>query len=344
MNASSRFFALLLILEGFLFSGAAQAASRVEVELAVEERAPITAQQEWLRRLSQAGVEGFRIRSIRPGDTPKIDRRGSADATVYAVTGLITADNVLVVPGARFQASQISQFAAWLDDLSKLGPVSDRPAKTHFGLTLEDFERLQADLAPPLGFDTKGMSRADVIRRAAKDMATPLTADPGLAEPLGKDLVAEDLSMLARGTALAYVLRSPGLCLVPAAGPGRISFSIVPAKADLEIWPIGWPPEKPEREIKPEMFELRNVNIAAVPAPTVLESIGKALEMPVLLDHNALARYGLELDKTTVKVPPSRLSYLATLRKVLVPAQLKSELRVDDGDRPFFWITSIKDM
>jgi hypothetical protein len=344
MNVTARHFTALLLLQAFSLSSAAQAGNRVDLELAVEERVPITGRQEWLRRLSQAGVEGFRIRSAHLGDEPKVQRRGTAEAPSYAVTGIITSDNILVVPGARFQASQVSQFAAWLRDLSEMGPVDERPAKAAFGLTVEDLERLQADLAPPLGFNTAGMSRADVIRQAAKKMATPLAADPRLAEPLSKDVVAEDLSTLSRGTALAYVLRSPGLCLVPRAEPGRVSLSIVEARSDMQIWPIGWEPEKPGREVKPEMFELLNVNVNGVPVTTALDAIAKRLELPILLDHNAVARFGLEPDKAIVKLPPSRWTYSATLSKALFQARLKSELRIDDADRPFLWVTSLKDM
>ncbi len=344
MSMTARLSMVLLLLQGFFPCSAAQSGHRVEVELAVEERGAVTAQQDWLQRLAQAGVEGFRIRSARSGEMPNVDRRGTAEAPIYVVTGIINSDNVLVVPGARFQASQVSQFADWLRDLSENGPVDQRPAKTSFGLSIEDLKQLQADLAPPLGFNTAGMSRTDVIRQAAKTIATPLAADRRLAEPLSKDIVAEDLSTLARGTALAYVLRSPGLCLVPGTKSGRLSLSIVAAKPDLEIWPIGWDPERPEREVKPEMFELRNINVSGVPVTTVLEAIAKGLEMPILLDHNAVARYGLEPEKTIVKLPPSRWTYSTTLGKVLFKAQLKSQLRVDDGDRPFLWVTSLKDM
>ena len=196
-------------------SGVVWGGDRVELDLAVEERVAITARQEWLQRLAQAGIENFRIRSARSGDVPKINRRGTEQSPTYVVTGLITPDNVLVVPGGRFGSSQLGQFAAWIRDLSEMGPAEERPAQGAFGLKLQDFERLQADLSPPLGFNTKGVSRAEVIRQAAKSIATPLGADPRLAGPLGKDMVAEDLSTLSRGTALAYVLRSPGLCLVP---------------------------------------------------------------------------------------------------------------------------------
>ncbi len=337
-----RHFSTLFLLTISLLSQAALAGDRVELDLAVEERVPITGRQEWLQRLAKAGIQGFRIRSVRSDDMPNVENRGSEDTPNYKVTGIITSDNTLLLPGARFRASQMGQLAAWLRDLSEMGPADDRPAMTTFGLNVKDLERLQADLASPLGFNTQAMSRTDVIRQAAKGMSTPLVADPRFAAPLSKDMVAEDLSTLSRGTALAYVLRSPGLCLVPSGSAGKVSLSIVEARPNLQIWPIGWEPEKLGKDIKPEMYELRDVNVSGVPVTAVLEAIASRLEMPILLDHNAMARYGLVPDQVIAKLPPGRKSYITTLRKVLFQARLKSELRLDDADQPFLWVTSLK--
>ncbi len=344
MSVTMRPFLTFLLLGTGVASSDALARGRVELELAVEKRVAITGQQEWLRRLSQAGIENFRIRSARSGDVPNIERRGTEDSPLYVVTGIITPDNMLVVPGARFRASQMAQLGAWLRDLSELGPPDERATKSAFGLNAKDFERLQTDLSPPLGFNTAGVSRADVIRQAARGMATRLVADPSLSEPLSRDMVAEDLSALSRGTALAYVLRSPGLCLVPSGESGRVSLSIVKARPDMQIWPIGWEPEKPDRDVKPELYEMRPVNVSGVSVTTVLDAIAKLLEMPILLDHNAMARHGLEPDKVIVQLPSSRSTYSIVLRKILFQGRLKSELRLDDADRPFLWVTSVKPM
>ena len=333
---------VLIVLVAGLFANSALAAGPVRLDLAVEERVAITGRQEWLRGLSEAGIENFRIRSARPGDVPNIDRRGTEDAPTYAVTGIITSDGVLVVPGARFRPSQLAQLSTWLQDLAEMGPPDERPAKGAFGLNIQDFERLQADLAPPVGFDTTGISRSEVIRRLAKTMSTPLKADSRLAEPLSKDLVAENLSALSRGTALAYVLRSPGLCLVPVNQSGQVTLSIAEAHPDLQIWPIGWDPEKDGKDVMPMLYEMRPVNVSGVSVTTVLNAIAKQLEIPVLLDHNAIARHGLEPDKVIVQLPSSRSTYSLVLRKTLFQARLKRELRVDDANRPFLWITSVK--
>lgn len=322
----------------------AVAAGRVQLELVADERVPITGQQEWLSRLSKAGIEGFRIRAKSPSDEPRIDVGGTEAAPIYTVVGVLTANDEVVVPGARFRAAQVSGLAGWLRDLAEHGPADRRPPTTAFGLTEKDFALLQADMAPALGCDTQGMSRADVIRLVARQISTPLAADPKLAGPLGSDKVLENLAKLSRGTALAYVVRPQGLCLVPRSSGGKISLAIVEARPEMQIWPIGWEPKKPEKDIIPELFELREINVSGVSVKQVLDAVSQRLDMPILLDHNALARHGLEPEKVFVDLPQSRTTYSIMLRKTLFKAMLKSELRLDEADQPFLWVTSIKPM
>ena len=320
----------------------AMAGGRVELELAAEERMAINGRQQWLARLSQAGVENFRIRSATTGERPKIDVHGTQDSPIYKVTGILTASDELHLPGIRFRATQLGQLAGWIRDLAENGPHDQRPATTAFGLTEQDFARLQADMAPMVGFDTQGISRTEFIRGVAKSMVTPLVADPQLAGPLSDDKVAEQLSNLSRGTALAYVLRPHGLCLVPQVSGGKLSLAIVRAQADMQIWPIGWEPKKPARDVQPDLYEFLNVNVAGVTLPKVLEVVSSRLEMPILLDHNAMARHGIEPESVMITLPPKRSTYSIMLRQALFKARLKGELRVDEADRPFYWVTTVK--
>jgi hypothetical protein len=64
--------------------------------------------------------------------------------------------------------------------------------------------------------------------------------------------------------------------------------------------------------------------------------------VPVLVDHNALARHGVDPSKVTVSHPPSRTTYSQVLPKILFQARLKSEVRVDEAGKPFLWVSTIK--
>ena len=57
-----------------------------------------------------------------------------------------------------------------------------------------------------------------------------------------------------------------------------------------------------------------------VSATRVLEAIGGADQVPILLDHNALARHGVDPAKATVSLPQQRTTYSLALRKLLFQA------------------------
>ena len=74
----------------------------------------------------------------------------------------------------------------------------------------------------------------------------------------------------------------------------------------------------------------------------VLEAVSKRLKVPLLLDHNALARHGVDVEKSLANAPQARTTYSNLLRKVLSQAKLKYEVRVDEADSPFLWITTMQ--
>ena len=54
----------------------------------------------------------------------------------------------------------------------------------------------------------------------------------------------------------------------------------------------------------------------------------------MLIDHNALARHGIDPAKAMVTLPRSRTTYSLALRKLLFQAGLKFELRCDEAGIP----------
>ncbi|NUQ61733.1 MAG: hypothetical protein HUU20_04545 [Pirellulales bacterium] len=320
----------------------ALAAGRAELEVYTEERVPITAQHEWLRELSQAGISSVRIRARHAGDELGIATRGTSGAPVYVVTGAIVPGNELIVPGARFRLTEARRLARWLDELAEQGPPSQREGKAAFGLKASQLERLHEELARPVGFSTKDVGRREVVERIARSLRVAVAMDAGVAGAMGGDKVPAELSDLSCGTALAYVLRAPGLCLVPRPTAGGAELAVVRSQPNLEIWPIGWEPEKSLPELAPGLYEFLNVNVQNVTVTTVLDAISQRAKLPVLIDQNALARHGIEPDKAAVNLPQSRTTYSLALRKVLFQGGLKFEVRVDEAGKPFLWVSSVK--
>lgn len=321
-----------------------RAAGEVRLELVGEARGSALAFQQWLQALSRAGITNVRIRSGKTTDTVGIEVRGTKDSPLYVVTGIVKSSEELLLPGGRYRRGDVARLARWLDDLAKLGPEDQRPPKSAFGLSPKQYEQVRKDLARPVGFPTRGMPRSEAVKKISRRLSLPLQIDPKLAKALEGDKVGEELSAFSCGTALAYVLRPMGLCMVPRLLDRGPVYAVVKARPGLEVWPVGWEPEKPRPKVLPALFEFRNVNIQGVSAATALEAIGKRLEVPMLLDHNALARYGIEPDKVIVSYPGKRTTYGLVLRRILFQARLKSELRVDEAGKPFLWISSVKPM
>ncbi len=320
------------------------AAGRVELELVTAPLAPITAQQEWLRRLAEVGVGNVRIRAQGPLAEVGIVVRGTERSPVYVVTGVISSSSELVLSGARFRPGQAAQLVQWLDDLAKHGPPEQRPQTSAFGLTAEQFEKLYEALSLPVGFSTKDVTRRQAVEKIGGRLPLPLRIDPALVGAMrDDDLIAEDLAGVSCGTALAYVARPLGAGLVPreSAG-GKVELAIVRAKPTMEAWPIGWELEKPPLKVLPGLFEFLDANVEGVPVKQVIDAVGGRLEVPVLLDYNALARHGIQPDKAIVNLPRRRTSYSSLLNRCLFQARLKSELRIDEADKPLLWITTLK--
>ncbi len=343
-----RVWMLLIASVGLILAAAAaepvHAGGRVELELVDEARGSALARQQWLRALSEAGVKNVRIRSARAADKVGIHLRGTKENRLYVVTGMVKSSDELLMPSGRFRRSDVARLARWLDDLAKHGLEKDRPARSAFGLTQEQFQRVHKQLARPVGFTTQGMDRRRAVEKIGSRLSPPLAIDPKLAELLEGDKVGEELSGISCGTALACLLRPMGLCLVPRQSARGTVCAVVKAKPKLEVWPVGWEPEKPWPKVLPALYEFHDVNIQGVSAAQAIEAIAGRLKVPVLLDHNALARHGIDPGQVNVSHPPARTTYSLTLRKILFQAKLKSDLRVDEAGKPFLWVTTIKPM
>ena len=316
---------------------------RVELDLFIEERVPLTGQQDWLQQLAKLGVTKLRIHAKGPDDKVGVEVRGTESSPIYVVRGAINSNNDLVLPGGRYSLRTAGQAAKWLSDLARKGPAQKPEETAAFGLTPDQFEAVRFALSRPVGFATQGAGRAALIQKLAERIGLPVKIEPGLLQTAGDDPVADELSGLSGGTAMACVLRPAGLCLVPRrTEQGEVECVIVASQPKLEVWPIGWESKKTDRALVPAISEKFKANVQNVSVTTVLDALAKRLKAPFLLDHNALARHGIDPQKTLVSVPPGQTTYNQLLRGVLSQAKLKSELRVDEAGKPFFWVTTVK--
>jgi hypothetical protein len=321
----------------------ASAAGTVRLELVGDSRSVGMTFQEWGEALDRAGIRGVRISAAQADTKTAIEKQGTADRPSYVVTGIILSRDELALPGRRFRRTELAKLKSWLDDLASGGPAEQREARGAFGLSAKQFEVAHTDLAKKVDFATAGLPRGLAVERIGRGLQGPLRLETAVAAKLNEDKLAEELTGLSAGAALAYVLRPAGYCLAPRPAGAAVEYGIVAARPGLEVWPVGWPAKDANKSL-PAIQEFLNVNIQNVSAIDALMAVAGRLKTPVLMDHNALARHGLEPAKSIVSLPQGRTTYSLALRKALGQAGLRFEIRLDEADTPFLWVTSIKPM
>ena len=340
-------FAKTVVLLAVVAAGPAIAAAappRVTMVLVTEDGLPVTGTRDWYQALVNNQVSDLQIRSMGPGDKPDIKVRGSEADPIYDVVGVITARNELVVPGGRFAAHDKESLRNWLTKLRNEGPArAGGGARLAFGLTPEQLVKVNDDLARKVDFATKGLSGRAVLDKIGRQLKQPLVADATVATKVGASgPLGDELEGLSAGTVLACVLRSDGLVLVPRVNAQRQPEYAVIEAGPKEVWPAGWPPQKPEPKVLPGLFEMLKAELDDIPLSQLLEVAAERLETPIVLDRAALAKQSIDVTKANVSLPSSQTMYAIILRKTLFQAKLKHELRVDENGKPFIWVTTLR--
>lgn len=345
----SRRTGLLVISLAILFGTAPHqscaAGARVDMELCTEAGFPLTGAQEWTKVLTALKVDGLQIRGIRETDKAVIETRGTEANPSYRVTGILTANNQLILPGGKFTSRDRVELGAWLTRLKEQGSAQAQGGdKLIFGLSDSQYAAVRRDLSRPVDFSTKGVSVQEILSRISQRLDMQLLVDRNVNAALAEaDKLEIELRDVSRGTVLAYVVRSAGLVLQPRLGSNRQPEYLVTVASGQTVWPVGWPITKPERDVLPMMFEMLNVELDDVDLAQVVTVIAERLKTPVLVDQQALVRQKIDMAAIKVSHPSKQTFYKKVLQIVLFKARLKHEVRVDDADKPLIWITTLLD-
>ncbi|MBI2823125.1 MAG: hypothetical protein HYX69_00375 [Planctomycetia bacterium] len=339
---SSLIFALSLCCTTAPAASPATPSARIEMDLSLETGSPPTTARQWYERLTELKVDNLRLRAAGAAVEPAIATSGTAAGPVYKVTAMINRAGELLVPGGRFRAADRGRLSQWLDTLRQEGPERAAGApRLPFGLSTEQFAAVRKDLARPVSFATKDVAAIDFANRLSRSLAYRLApATSATAALRNAPVIDVDLAGMASGTALAFVLDRAGLAFSPGLDAKREPFYAISAKiAEGEAWPIGHKPERAERHVLPALFEMADVELKDVELPRVLAAVGQQVQAPVLVDTAGLAREKIDLAALRASLPAKRSMYEIVLGKILVPNLLTHELRVDEADKPFLWIT-----
>jgi hypothetical protein len=334
-------------------TASAQAAAPVEVELATESGMQITAPQQWLQLLTGMGIDDVRIRSATAGDQPQLENRGTDARPRYHVIGILSAGEVLRLPGGTFRAADRAKLKDYFVRLAAEGAEGTTAALGALGLTAKQLAAVHADLAQSTDFTTKGQSPRAVVDRLQKKFALQISPDGDADRMLrNADAVTDEMQGLTAGTGLAMILRAYGLALRPEKTLGQpVVYRVTPIALNVdgdrqpdtakqpESWPIGAESKKTPREFAPILMESLNVEIDGYTLAEAIDAIGPRLKIPIYWDHFAMMSAKIDPATIKVSVPKTRTYYKRVLDRVLAEAHLAAQLRVDEAGTPFIWIT-----
>lgn len=321
----------------------AMAAPRVSLEILTQPGLAPTAAHQWYEALSKLGFTNLQIRSGNPGEEMGIETTGSGSSKTFRVTGILGTDNTLQVPGGKFGMRDSGRMQTWLNNLGTDGVEGVTAPRVAFGMTPSQIEHIHADLRRPVSVSTVGMTGDQAVAAVAKSLRGPIRLAPGAAAELTKVTLEDELRGFASGTALAVIARPAGLVFAPARQTnGKIEYRIGPPVKGTDVWTVGFAPQQRAVQVLPAMYDVLNVEISEIPVAEALTAIQERLGVPFLYDRNAMALHGSDPTSAPAEVPGKRLSYSQVLGKVLSQAGLRYELKVDEADRPFLWITTIK--
>lgn len=300
---------------------------------------PVTSSHQWLETLKSLDPQSVQITNGKGTETPNVERMASG---LFVVQGVITRQNELKLPGGTFSLHDKAQLVRWSNTLGERGEDRSDSGESESQLDDARLEVLRKHFAAPVAHSTKGKPAREVASQLC------LALNDKVSIPFRNSLIdaalliEEELQGVATGTALAAVLRPSGLVLhAELNGKGDIVVAIASSKEQQDAWPIGWPYKDNPQRVAPKLLERLEADIEPMPVGEVVEALQARLQLPVLWDHNGMARNDIDPKFDEVSHPPATAQYLQVLRRVLYKANLKYELRLDDGGKPFLWISPV---
>ncbi len=321
-----------------------QAAPRVSFELVTGNGFPLNASRKWIDLFKNLESTSVRIRGARGSETTTVENVGTASSPSYHVVGILLGDNRLRLLGDEFTANDRAKLAAWIKKLRIDGVDGLTAVRVAFGLTSEQLVSFHERASQRLTFATKGQRAGDVTRQIVRNLQAPFDVSSAARAAFARnEAVDDELRGLTSGTALAATLRPLGLVWRPSRrDDGTLVVVIQEAASSDESWPIGWPIKDTPYSTAPKLFENLKVEILDTPLSQAIDAIQPRLELPFLFDYNSMARHQVDPETSKINFPAKRASYKRILDTVMFQAGLKTELRLDETDQPFLWISTTK--
>ena len=314
-------------------------AAVVDLEVAMETVLPITRIKVWASFLQKAGFTNVQLRSAKLTDMPKVKTLGRKESPTYVVTGILAGDT-LHLPGGTFKYGQIDEAKLWIKRLQGDGVAALTTQKGAYGLSRDQIVEVYDQLTLKVKATTTGRTTKEVIRSISRIWDLQVSVDPAARTQLFSQVPFNDeLQGVTSGTAMAIVLKSTGLIMLPDKPIGSgVRIRITKPVKDLAFWPVGWESSQNPGKTAPDLFNELSVEIKNTEISTTVKAIGQRLQTPIFFDYASIAKRGISLDKK-VNVPAGKIFYKKILDIATSQAGLHCEVMVDEANEPFLWIS-----
>ncbi len=311
----------------------------IDVDVAMQAGAPLTAPQQWARLLGEMGLGRVRLRSGREGEQAQVTQTESTLGARFKVVAILNSRGELVLPERRYRAADRKALKDYFHGLAQ--QESFGKDRGRFDLTEKQFRRVHADLSRVISFSTAKKTLVDFLDQLEQKFNVPLLRDASARAALSQaEPLAVELRGMSSGTALAIALRSERLVLrpeKPTGGPLRMV--VERQRPQRDSWPVGWKHEGSPRQLAPKMFASLSIEISGYTLSKAIEALEPRLGVAVFYDNRTLAKRDIQPDKIQVKLPAGKTYLKRAVDRLLGQARLAGELRVDEQGRPFLWIT-----
>ncbi|MBX3437199.1 MAG: hypothetical protein KF861_06895 [Planctomycetaceae bacterium] len=300
---------------------------------------------EWGELLQKFGAS-VQVRQPRPEDKPGVSEKTRGSLRWVTVVSMLDEGGRMVLPDRRLTRSDTELLREWIDELKLYGAQGAPDGKPLWGLSKSQFQVVFSSLSQPISEIAAGDGLEQALARLNIPAVHPVrfhsSARDVLSQSTSTPLVRQAFAGISCGTGLAAILADCGLGFRPLRTPqGDIELVVQPLADISDAWPVGWEPPKDVTRLKlaPTLFKILPVEFDEVALEDVFEDIAHASGVPIIVDHHAVQKKGIDLMGTTLSYPSRRVAWMQVLHSAAVRHGMTEKLRVDEIGRPFVQIT-----
>ncbi len=302
--------------------------------------------QQWADVFAKEGIP-LRIRQPLLNDKAGVEQQVWGTIRRVKVTGQLDRSGLIVFPDRKFSLSDTAKLEEWIEELRVYGAQGAPEGQPLWGLERSEFDRLHAVMKQPTAQPTQELGLTEAIRALELSPNFPLRFSAEtrklLTEQPDLSLVKHDLRGFAKGTALALILHQYRLAFAPKRLPDEsIVLAVEPFQPEKTMWPIGWNPDDlglRRGSYASKLYSPQPIRIEQTRMLDLIPQIEEATDLKVFFDPYGLAAAKVNPERLVVNYPQKNTSWSLCLKTILSQVKLSLEVRVDENDKPFLWIT-----